>query len=67
MLDAAEVRAEQLGRRIIRLDTGAVQQSLTGWYSRHGYAIESRDTTGDHPITHMIKRLAVISGKEGQR
>jgi ribosomal protein S18 acetylase RimI-like enzyme len=67
MLDAAEVRAEQLGRRIIRLDTGAVQQTLIGWYSRHGYTIESRDTTGDHPVTHMIKRLAVAGGQEGQR
>jgi ribosomal protein S18 acetylase RimI-like enzyme len=58
MLDAAEVRAEQLGRRIIRLDTGAVQQTLIGWYGRHGYEIEGRATVGDHPVIHMIKRLA---------
>ncbi len=63
MLDAAEVRAEQLGRRIIRLDTGAVQQTLVGWYGRHGYEIEARETVGDHPITHMIKRLAVPKGR----
>jgi ribosomal protein S18 acetylase RimI-like enzyme len=58
MLDAAEVRAEQLGRRTIRLDTGAVQQTLIGWYGRHGYAIEGRATVGGHPVIHMIKRLA---------
>jgi hypothetical protein len=58
MLDAAEVRAEQLGRRTIRLDTGAVQQTLIGWYGRHGYAIDGRATVGDHPVIHMIKRLA---------
>jgi ribosomal protein S18 acetylase RimI-like enzyme len=61
MLDAAEVRAAQLGRRVIRLDTGAVQQTLVGWYGRHGYEIEARSMLGDHPITHMIKRLAVPS------
>jgi ribosomal protein S18 acetylase RimI-like enzyme len=58
MLDAAEVRAEQIGRRTIRLDTGAVQQTLIGWYGRHGYTIEARATVGDHPVIHMIKRLA---------
>ena len=62
MLDAAEVRAEQLGRRVIRLDTGAVQQTLVGWYGRHGYEIEARSMLDDHPITHMIKRLAVPKG-----
>ncbi len=58
MLDAAEVRAEQMGRRILRLDTGAVQQTLIGWYGRHGYAMEARSSAGDRPVIHMIKRLA---------
>ena len=63
MLDAAEVRAEQLGRRIIRLNTGAVQQTLVGWYSRHGYEIEATEYTDERPLTHMIKRLAVAKSK----
>ena len=58
MLDAAEVRAEQLGLRIIRLNTGAVQQTLIGWYGRHGYTVETVEAAADHQITHMIKRLA---------
>ena len=58
MLDAAEVRAEQLGRRVIRLNTGAVQQTLVGWYSRHGYEIEATEVCDNRPLTHMIKRLA---------
>ena len=57
MLDAAEVRACQLGREIIRLNTGAVQRTLIGWYSRHGYAIETIEIVGERQLTHMIKRL----------
>jgi ribosomal protein S18 acetylase RimI-like enzyme len=64
MLDAAEVRAEQLGRRTIRLDTGAVQQTLIGWYGRHGYVIEGRATIADHQVIHMIKRLAAPKVKQ---
>ena len=58
MLDAAEVRAAQLQRRIIRLNTGAVQQTLIGWYGRHGYEIETIEIVDDRQLTHMIKRLA---------
>ena len=63
MLDAAEVRAGQLGRQIIRLNTGAVQQSLIGWYGRHGYAIETIEIVDDRQLTHMIKRLAASKAK----
>ena len=58
MLDAAEVRAEQLGLRIIRLNTGAVLQTLIGWYSRHGFELENTETVETRQVTHMIKRLA---------
>jgi len=63
MLDAADVRAEQLGRRIIRLNTGDVQKTLIGWYSRHGYAVEATEASRDHLLTHMIKRLATTKAK----
>ncbi len=56
MLDAAEVRAHQLGRHIIRLNTGAVQQTLIGWYGRHGYAIETIEIVDERQLIHMIKR-----------
>ena len=58
MLDAAEVRASQLGRRLIRLNTGAVQQTLIGWYGRHGYTIETIEIVDERQLTHMIKRLS---------
>ena len=57
MLDAAEVRAAQLNRRIIRLNTGAVEKTLVGWYGRHGYEIEATELASSRPLTHMIKRL----------
>ena len=63
MLDAAEVRAGQLARHIIRLNTGAVQQTLVGWYGRHGYAIETIEIVADRQLTHMIKRLIVPKQK----
>ena len=63
MLDAAEVRAGQLHRGIIRLNTGAVQQTLIGWYSRHGYEIETIEIVDDRQLTHMIKRLAQAKPK----
>ena len=59
MLDAAEVRASQLGLGVIRLYTGAVLQSLIGWYARHGYEIERVETLDDRQLTHMKKTLRV--------
>lgn len=56
MLDAAEVRAAQLGRRIIRLNTGAVQKNLINWYARHGYTVETIEIVDERQLTHMIKR-----------
>jgi ribosomal protein S18 acetylase RimI-like enzyme len=57
MLDAAEVRAGQLGRTIMRLFTGAVLQGLIRWYHRHGYEVEFHEALPDRHITHMIKQL----------
>ena len=63
MLDAAEVRSCQLDRTTIRLNTGAVQQTLVGWYGRHGYEIETTELVEARPLTHMIKRLAAKAQK----
>jgi ribosomal protein S18 acetylase RimI-like enzyme len=59
MLDAADVRAGQLERNVIRLYTGSVLAQLIGWYHRHGYEIEREEDIGDRHITHMVKRLIV--------
>ncbi len=58
MLDAAEVRAGQLGRGVITLCTGAKLDTLIGWYQRHGYAIDRVEQLADRRLTHMVKRLA---------
>jgi ribosomal protein S18 acetylase RimI-like enzyme len=57
MLAAAEIRARQLGRDTMRLYTGAILHHLTGWYGRHGYAIESVEGLPDRAITHMVKHI----------
>jgi ribosomal protein S18 acetylase RimI-like enzyme len=62
MLDAAEVRASQLNRKVMRLYTGAVLGGLIRWYHRHGYEIERHEQLPDRHITHMIKQLADQNG-----
>lgn len=62
MLDAAEVRAGQLGLRTMRLYTGAVLEGLIRWYRHHGYEIERQEQLHDRQITHMIKSLASMQG-----
>lgn len=62
MLDAAEVRAAQLNRTVMRLYTGAVLEGLIRWYHRHGYEIERHERLPDRTITHMIKHLARANG-----
>jgi ribosomal protein S18 acetylase RimI-like enzyme len=57
MLDAAEVRAKQLGRTTMRLYTGAVLEGLIRWYHHHGYEVERQEQLPDRLITHMIKPL----------
>ena len=58
LLGAAEVRARELGRTVIRLYTGTLLVHLVAWYGRHGYAVERIETLSDRSITHMIKHLA---------
>jgi ribosomal protein S18 acetylase RimI-like enzyme len=60
MLDAAEVRAGQLGRKVMRLYTGTKLDTLIGWYSRHGYDVERTEELADRTITHMVKHLAPL-------
>lgn len=57
MLEAAEVRARELGRATMRLYTGAILHHLTGWYGRHGYAIERIEEMPDRTVAHMVKQL----------
>ena len=57
LLAAAEVRAHQLGRGIVRLYTGTPLGHLVAWYGRHGYAVECIEALSDRSITHMIKHL----------
>jgi GNAT superfamily N-acetyltransferase len=57
LLSAADERARQLGRAIIRLYTGTPLVHLVAWYGRHGYAIERIEALSDRSITHMIKHL----------
>jgi len=57
LLAAAEVRARQLGRAVIRLYTGTPLTHLVTWYGRHGYAVERIEALSDRSITHMIKHL----------
>ncbi len=59
LLLAAEVRARELGRDVVRLYTGAVLQHLIGWYGRHGYRVERIEQLSDRAITHMMKPLDV--------
>ena len=57
LLAAAEQRARQLGRTVIRLYTGTPLGHLVAWYGRHGFAVERIEALSDRSITHMIKHL----------
>lgn len=57
LLLAAEVRARELDRDVVRLYTGAVLQHLIDWYGRHGYRVERIEQLSDRAITHMMKPL----------
>jgi GNAT superfamily N-acetyltransferase len=61
LLAAAEQRAHQLGRAVVRLYTGTLLHHLVAWYGRHGYAIERIEALSDRSITHMIKHLGPSS------
>jgi ribosomal protein S18 acetylase RimI-like enzyme len=57
LLAAAEARARQLGRTVIRLYTGTPLAHLVAWYGRHGFEVERIEALSDRSITHMIKHL----------
>ena len=57
LLAAAEERARQLGRTVIRLYTGTPLAHHVAWYGRHGFAVERIEALSDRSITHMIKFL----------
>ena len=65
LLAAAEVRARQLGRTVMRLYTGTPLAHLIAWYGRNGYAVERIEALSDRSITHMVKGLGCAHG-EGQ-
>jgi ribosomal protein S18 acetylase RimI-like enzyme len=55
LLKAAEDRARQLGRTVIRLYTGQRLTHNVAWYSRHQYRVESVQQLPDRTIVHMVK------------
>jgi GNAT superfamily N-acetyltransferase len=57
LLAAADERARQIGRTVVRLYTGTPLAHLVTWYGRHGYTIERIEALSDRSITHMIKHL----------
>jgi ribosomal protein S18 acetylase RimI-like enzyme len=57
LLDAAETRARELGKPVIRLYTGELLVSNVAWYQRRGYTIERTEATHDRTIVHMKKTI----------
>jgi ribosomal protein S18 acetylase RimI-like enzyme len=64
LLAAAEVRARELGRTVMRLYTGTPLTHLVAWYGRHGFAVERIEALSDRSITHMIRYLGCVHGKK---
>jgi ribosomal protein S18 acetylase RimI-like enzyme len=57
LLAAAENRARELGRNIVRLYTGELLVDNIAWYRRRGYAIERTEAMRDRRVVHMIKTI----------
>jgi ribosomal protein S18 acetylase RimI-like enzyme len=57
LLDAAETRARELGRTVMRLYTGAKLTGNVAWYERRGYARERVEERGDRTLVHLVKRI----------
>jgi N-acetylglutamate synthase-like GNAT family acetyltransferase len=57
LLAAAEVRARELGKRVVRLYTGERLLDNVAWYQRRGYAIERTETLHDRRVVHMTKTI----------
>ena len=57
LLAAAESRARELRKNIIRLYTGELLVDNVAWYQRRGYAIERTEAMSDRRVVHMKKTL----------
>jgi ribosomal protein S18 acetylase RimI-like enzyme len=57
LLAAAETRARELGKRMMRLYTGELLVDNVAWYQRRGYAIERTEAMNDRRIVHMKKTI----------
>jgi GNAT superfamily N-acetyltransferase len=57
LLAAAENRARELRKNIIRLYTGELLVDNVAWYQRRGYAIERTEAMSDRRVVHMKKTL----------
>jgi ribosomal protein S18 acetylase RimI-like enzyme len=57
LLAAAEVRARELGKRIIRLYTAELLVNNIAWYRRRGYAFERTEAMRDRRVVHMMKTI----------
>lgn len=57
LLDAAETRARELGKRTLRLYTGENLAENIAWYERHGYRHERLEERGDRRLIHLVKQL----------
>jgi ribosomal protein S18 acetylase RimI-like enzyme len=57
LLAAAERRARELGKRMMRLYTGELLVNNVAWYQRHGYAIERTEAMNDRRVVHMKKTV----------
>jgi ribosomal protein S18 acetylase RimI-like enzyme len=57
LLVAAETRARELGKDLIRLYTGELLVDNVAWYQRRGYAIERTEALSDRRIVHMKKTI----------
>jgi ribosomal protein S18 acetylase RimI-like enzyme len=57
LLAAAETRAIQLGRPVLRLFTGEKLAANIAWYQRHGYVLERIEERTDRRLVHLMKTL----------
>jgi ribosomal protein S18 acetylase RimI-like enzyme len=57
LLAAADTRARELRKHVIRLYTGELLVDNVAWYRRRGYAIERTEAMSDRRVVHMKKTL----------
>jgi len=57
LLEAAEARANALGRTRVRLYTGEALTANINWYRRKGFVIERVEQMADRRLVHLAKSL----------